>query len=76
MGARDHQGHVPAERSASGAGLQVEGQALAILARPELKARATNLEKVPASGAWVIALPMKMGGGAPGPARIVALIAH
>ncbi|HEV8661235.1 MAG TPA: cyclase family protein, partial [Thermoanaerobaculia bacterium] len=32
-----------------------------------------NLEKVPARGAWVIALPMKIAGGSGGPLRIVAL---
>ena len=33
-----------------------------------------NLESVPSRGAWVIALPMKIGGGSGGPLRIVALI--
>jgi kynurenine formamidase len=33
-----------------------------------------NLERVPASGAWVVALPMKIGGGSGGPLRIVALL--
>jgi kynurenine formamidase len=32
-----------------------------------------NLESVPAKGAWVIALPMKIAGGSGGPLRIVAL---
>ncbi len=33
-----------------------------------------NLEQVPATGAWVIALPMKIAGGSGGPVRIVALL--
>jgi kynurenine formamidase len=33
-----------------------------------------NLERLPATGAWVIALPMKIAGGSGGPLRIVALI--
>jgi kynurenine formamidase len=33
-----------------------------------------NLERVPASGAWVIALPMKIGGGSGGPLRAVAVL--
>lgn len=33
-----------------------------------------NLEQLPAKGAWVIALPMKIKGGSGGPLRIVALI--
>jgi kynurenine formamidase len=33
-----------------------------------------NLESVPSRGAWVIALPMKIGGGSGGPLRIVALV--
>lgn len=34
----------------------------------------TNLDRVPATGAWVVALPMKITGGSGGPARIVALL--
>jgi kynurenine formamidase len=33
-----------------------------------------NLDRVPATGAWVIALPMKIAGGSGGPVRIVALV--
>jgi kynurenine formamidase len=33
-----------------------------------------NLERVPARGAWVVALPMKIAGGSGGPLRIVALL--
>lgn len=33
-----------------------------------------NLERLPATGSWVIALPMKIAGGSGGPVRIVALI--
>ena len=33
-----------------------------------------NLDQVPAVGAWVIALPMKIAGGLGGPLRAVALI--
>ena len=33
-----------------------------------------NLEEVPQTGAWVIALPMKIAGGSGGPLRIVALL--
>jgi kynurenine formamidase len=33
-----------------------------------------NLEELPESGAWVIALPMKIAGGSGGPLRIVALL--
>jgi kynurenine formamidase len=33
-----------------------------------------NLESVPARGAWVVALPMKIGGGSGGPLRIIALL--
>lgn len=35
----------------------------------------TNLEALPAVGATVIALPMKIAGGSGGPARVVALVA-
>jgi kynurenine formamidase len=34
----------------------------------------TNLERLPASGAFVVALPMKIKGGSGGPLRIVAII--
>lgn len=33
-----------------------------------------HLDRVPATGAWLIALPMKIGGGSGGPVRIVALV--
>ena len=33
-----------------------------------------NLEAVPATGAWIVALPMKIAGGSGGPLRIVALL--
>ncbi len=33
-----------------------------------------NLERVPAAGAWIIALPMKIGSGTGGPVRIVAVL--
>jgi kynurenine formamidase len=33
-----------------------------------------SLEDLPATGAWVIALPMKIAGGSGGPLRIVALV--
>lgn len=33
-----------------------------------------NLDQVPTTGAWIIALPMKIGGGSGGPVRIVALV--
>lgn len=33
-----------------------------------------NLERLPATGSWIIALPMKIAGGSGGPVRIVALI--
>ena len=33
-----------------------------------------HLEELPESGAWVIALPMKIAGGSGGPLRIVALV--
>src|SRR5262249_36444298 len=33
-----------------------------------------RLEEVPATGAWVVALPMKIAGGSGGPLRAVALI--
>jgi kynurenine formamidase len=34
----------------------------------------TNLESVPATGATVIALPMKIANGSGGPVRVVALV--
>ena len=34
----------------------------------------TNLDEVPPTGAWVVALPMKIAGGSGGPLRIVALV--
>jgi kynurenine formamidase len=34
----------------------------------------TNLDQLPATGAWVVALPMKITGGSGGPARIIALL--
>jgi kynurenine formamidase len=33
-----------------------------------------RLEELPPTGAWVIALPMKIAGGSGGPVRIVALV--
>lgn len=33
-----------------------------------------NLDRLPARGAWVIAMPMKIAGGSGGPLRIVALV--
>jgi kynurenine formamidase len=33
-----------------------------------------NLEQLPAEGAWVMALPMKIAGGSGGPLRIVAML--
>jgi len=33
-----------------------------------------HLERVPARGAWIIALPMKIAGGSGGPVRIVAVV--
>lgn len=33
-----------------------------------------NLDQVPLTGAWIIALPMKIAGGSGGPLRIVALV--
>jgi len=33
-----------------------------------------HLDRLPATGAWVMALPMKIAGGTGGPARIVALV--
>lgn len=33
-----------------------------------------HLERVPARGAWLVALPMKIGGGSGGPLRIVAVV--
>ncbi len=33
-----------------------------------------SLEELPATGAWIVALPMKIGGGSGGPLRIVALV--
>jgi kynurenine formamidase len=34
----------------------------------------TNLDKLPPTGAWVFALPMKLAGGSGAPARVVALV--
>jgi kynurenine formamidase len=34
----------------------------------------TNLDKVPAKGAWLLALPMKIEGGSGGPLRAVAMV--
>ncbi len=34
----------------------------------------TNLESLPATGAWILALPMKIAKGSGGPVRIVALL--
>jgi kynurenine formamidase len=33
-----------------------------------------NLDKLPLTGAWVLALPMKLAGGSGAPARVVALV--
>ena len=37
-------------------------------------ANLTNLDQIPATGAWVIALPIKIEGGSGGPVRAIALI--
>jgi len=34
----------------------------------------TNLDQLPPTGAWVMALPMKITGGSGGPARVVAMV--
>ncbi|MCI0434049.1 MAG: cyclase family protein [Gemmatimonadetes bacterium] len=34
----------------------------------------TNLDRLPPTGAWVIALPMKIGGGSGGPLRAIAAV--
>jgi len=34
----------------------------------------TGLGELPATGAWLVALPMKIGGGSGGPVRVVALL--
>jgi kynurenine formamidase len=34
----------------------------------------TNLDALPATGAWLIALPMKIAGGSGGPLRAVAVV--
>lgn len=34
----------------------------------------TNLEHLPAKGAWVLALPMKLADGSGAPARVIALV--
>jgi kynurenine formamidase len=34
----------------------------------------TNLDRVPVTGAWIVALPMKIGGGSGGPLRAVAVL--
>jgi kynurenine formamidase len=34
----------------------------------------TSLAEVPETGAWIVALPMKIGGGSGGPVRAVALV--
>lgn len=36
----------------------------------------TQLDALPATGALVVALPIKIGGGSGGPARVIALIPH
>ena len=33
-----------------------------------------NVDDLPATGAWIVALPMKIAGGSGGPLRIVALL--
>jgi len=33
-----------------------------------------DLDKVPETGAWIVALPMKIAGGSGGPLRIIALV--
>jgi len=33
-----------------------------------------NLENIPATGSWIVALPMKIAGGSGGPLRIIALV--
>ena len=34
----------------------------------------TNLDKLPRTGAWAVALPMKLSGGSGAPARVVAFV--
>jgi kynurenine formamidase len=36
----------------------------------------TNLDQLPPTGAWVVALPIKIAGGSGGPARIIALLSR
>ena len=41
--------------------------------RPGLE-NLTNLDRLPATGATIIALPMKIEGGSGGPVRVIALV--
>ena len=34
----------------------------------------TGLDRLPPSGAWIVALPMKIAGGSGGPVRVIALL--
>lgn len=34
----------------------------------------TNLDRIPVTGAWILAAPMKIGGGSGAPARVVAFV--
>ena len=36
----------------------------------------TGLGELPETGAWLVALPMKIGGGSGGPVRVVAFVAN
>lgn len=36
----------------------------------------TNLDQLPPTGAWVVALPMKIGAGSGGPVRVVAVVSR
>jgi D-alanyl-D-alanine dipeptidase/kynurenine formamidase len=50
-------------------------QAVAAAGLPAFE-NVANLAELPATGAWVVALPMKIAGGSGGPLRIVALLAR
>jgi len=39
-----------------------------------MRISARALESLPESGAWIVALPMKIAGGSGGPLRAIALV--
>jgi kynurenine formamidase len=73
--APEHGGtHLDAPSHFAGAGRTADQIPLSNVANVPGLENIANLEEVPETGAWIVALPMKTAGGSGGPLRIIALV--